>query len=200
MPRNPRQTKTVHRLSEECAEEVARRLDRLEDLITLDRPFTLDDWESLTNVLLPEVYGEPESEALWPSWEAPGSPAKASLLYQRSLCQVSLWHAQDPTDYPGLADLLIPLFATKEQRKEWRRLKAAKREPKRQRPKEEQPAEVVKRKRRKHWHQGMIRFDDVADECAGREYDPAEWTRRGDATSDGEVNAKRRRCHASSSR
>lgn len=186
----PRKQPSYHRLSPECADEIARRLDRLEGLIECDRPFETTDWELFVGILLPEYYADPEKADRLPSDLTPGTEAKASLLYQRSLCQYSLWHAADAADFPDdLRELLVPIYMDGTRRKNWRRRTAA--APSRPLP-EKKPTPRPKR----HWHQGMLRFDDVEETAASREYDPSEWKRKGDDDLDGETNARRHRVAA----
>jgi hypothetical protein len=187
----------VHvRLPDAYADEVARRLDRLEDVIECDRPFTLDDWERFVLSLCPERYADHPQD--YRTRAEPGTPLKLEVIRSRQEQQLSIWHAMDPRDQDRHEELLLTIFATKEQRKEWRRLKAARRDPK--------PERKPKPRVLPHYHQGMLRFERCVEFVvevervlgvhAGREYDPSEWKRKGAATADGEANARRRKCHA----
>lgn len=187
MPKSPAKSKArvgVY-LPREYAEEVSRRLDQTLDHFDRYGAMTVEQMDFLLLSVLPEEYADPPLD--YRTRADPGAPLKLEALIHRAGRQLSLWHAMDPADRARHEDFLVVVYATKEQRKEWRKFKAA---AERKPPPERKPEQKAPRP---HYHQGMLRLDDVEDENEGR--NPARSTRRGDGCADGEATARVRKCH-----
>ncbi len=199
MPHAAAPAPTTRRLDRRTADEVGRRLDRLDDLLAeyaagrgpafaaAFGPTAVDLLEIVAVTVLPEDFAEPPLDAT-PTRHAPGTEAKADVMYGRSLCQRALWNDADPETRTKYWGLLAVLRGTDEDRKRWRRKAAASGAPsaeRRRRP-----------KARRNHHDGMLRFDgedvaeftaEVARACGrpqGRQYNPAEHRKRGCETDD----------------
>lgn len=191
------------RLGGYARDVVAGRLDRLDDrLAEFGRrygpafgPLAVELLGIVCAVVLPEEYGSPPAPAEATA-ENPGGPAKAAVILARHEAGEGMWHRGDPESPRKEAGLAAALRSQglcrrcrkpQDLAKQWRREQAATKPsapfPDRTKPDAPGP----------RGHPGMLRLDDAPEAPRGREYDPCEWTRKGDDHPDGECNVRGKR-------
>ncbi len=108
MPRPPRKP-ARERLDVRASEIVRRRLEQLEELICVGRPFTCKDWSAFTLTVLPECYEDPPRPPCR-TRAKPGTEAKADVVLGRAYGQTRLWHDADDWAPPRVPEDGVPEY------------------------------------------------------------------------------------------